>query len=117
MSKKSFDGKRDESPYISQKPKLKENIDIREIKWSENQQKIIDAILDKENSIVMLDAPAGTGKTLLACYAGLKLLNDKRLAEFVYLRTIAESASKGLGSIPGEIHLKFEPFTFPLKDK
>jgi phosphate starvation-inducible protein PhoH len=37
--------------------------------------------------------------------------------ELLYVRSIAESADKGLGSLPGDITDKFDPFLMPLYDK
>ena len=37
--------------------------------------------------------------------------------ELLYVRSIAESADKGLGSLPGDITEKFNPFLMPLYDK
>lgn len=109
---------KDNSLYIPQQPKIKEKFIIKERNdFTENQKKIIDLILDKKTKIVFLQGPAGTSKTFLSVYCGLKLLNDKRVSEIDYVRTIVESASKSLGSLPGEADLKFEPFILPLKDK
>jgi phosphate starvation-inducible PhoH-like protein len=35
----------------------------------------------------------------------------------MYVRTIAESGEKGLGSLPGDVNEKFNPFMMPLNDK
>ena len=37
--------------------------------------------------------------------------------DLLYVRSIAESADKGLGSLPGDITEKFNPFLMPLHDK
>ena len=37
--------------------------------------------------------------------------------DLLYIRSIAESADKGLGSLPGDISDKFDPFLMPLYDK
>ena len=34
-----------------------------------------------------------------------------------YVRTIAESGEKNLGSLPGDVNEKFHPFMMPLQDK
>lgn len=110
--------KKDKSPKIFQRDKINFNLNITERDdLTERQKIIIDTILDKETKIVFIDGPAGSSKTFLAVLAGLKLLNSKRVSELLYIRSIIESASKSLGSLPGEINDKFGPFMIPLKDK
>lgn len=120
MSKKhrSLQGAKDSSPVVPQRDKLDFRLNISERSdLTENQKKIINIVLDKSTRILLLNGPAGTSKTYLGVYCALKLLNEKRIGEAIYVRTIIESASKSLGSLPGEADLKFEPFTLPLKDK
>ena len=47
-------------------------------------------------------------------FASLSREPRKRL---LYVRSIVESADKGLGSLPGDITDKFDPFLMPLYDK
>lgn len=120
MSKKhrSQQGQKDTSVMIPQRNKIKEHLQIKERSdLTDNQKRIIDLVLHKDTKIVFLQGPAGTSKTFLAVYCALKLLNEKRIAESIYVRTVVESASKSLGSLPGELDLKFEPFMLPLYDK
>lgn len=67
--------------------------------------------------MVFISGAAGTSKTFLAVLAGLMLLNKHSVSDIIYVRTIIESASKSLGSLPGEKELKMEPFVCPLLDK
>jgi phosphate starvation-inducible PhoH-like protein len=109
---------RDLSPQVPQRDKIIQTLSIRERQdFTENQKKIIDLVLNKHSRIVYISGPAGTSKTYLGVYCALKLLNEKRVGEAIYVRTIIESASKSLGSLPGEADLKFGPFTIPLQDK
>ena len=114
---KISDKKTDNSPYVFQREKIDYNLIIRELPWTEKQKKAIEIITAKDTKIVFLSGPAGTSKTLLATYCGLKLLNDKKVSEIVYVRSIIESASKSLGSLPGFSEDKFKPFALPLTDK
>lgn len=109
--------KKDSSPKVHQKEKLNYSLDIEEFPWTDKQRTLIDVILDKNTKMVFIDGCAGVGKTLLSVYCALKLLNEKKIDEIVYLRTVAESASKSLGFLPGEISDKFGPFMMPLADK
>lgn len=109
--------KKDNSPYVPQREKINFNISIRELPWTEKQKQAIELITAKDTKIVFLSGPAGTSKTLLATYCGLKLLNDKKVSEIIYVRSIIESASKSLGALPGFCEDKFKPFALPLTDK
>jgi phosphate starvation-inducible PhoH-like protein len=115
-NKTSYNGA-DLSPRIPQRDKINFSFDIKEVNWTENQKKFISLVDDKKTRICFLSAPAGAAKTFLSVYCGLKMLSQKRASEIVYVRTIVESASKSLGSLPGESELKFKPFTIPLEDK
>lgn len=120
MSKKDYskDKKVDKSKHIHQASKLDWILNIKERGDLTNKQKeLIDIILDKNTKIVFVNGPAGCSKTFLAVYCGLMLLNSKNVSNIVYVRTIIESASRSLGSLPGTESEKMEPFTLPLMDK
>ena len=109
---------KDTSTFVPQRDKLDTRLNIFERSdLTSRQKQIIDIVMDKQARIILLDGPAGTSKTFLGVYCALKLLNEKKVSEALYVRTIIESASKSLGSLPGEADLKFEPFILPLKDK
>lgn len=107
----------DTSPYVFQREKINYDLKIKELPWTERQKAIIELITHKNTKIVFLNGPAGSSKSLLAVYTALKLLNNKRVTEIVYVRSIIESATKSLGSLPGESSDKFKPFALPLADK
>ena len=67
--------------------------------------------------IAFVDGPAGTAKTYCAAYVALNMLRSHRVDEIVYIRSIIESASKSMGSLPGEVDDKFLPWTLPLQEK
>ena len=108
----------DKSSHIYQRDKLKFDLNIRQRHdLTDNQQKLVDLILDKKTKRVFVSGPAGTAKTFLAVYAGLLLLQKHSMSDILYIRSIAESASKSLGSLPGEMDDKLSPFLMPLRDK
>jgi phosphate starvation-inducible PhoH-like protein len=107
----------DTSPYVFQREKVNYELKVKELPWTERQKAIIELITHKDTKIVFLNGPAGSSKSLLAVYTALKLLNSKRVTEIVYVRSIIESATKSLGSLPGESSDKFRPFALPLADK
>jgi len=72
----------------------------------------------KDNcKMAVVDGPAGSAKTYLSVYIALQLLRTHKVQEIVYIRSIVESASKSMGSLPGEIDEKFLPWCFPLFEK
>ena len=44
-------------------------------------------------------------------------LKKKRFEELVYIRSVVESASQKMGSLPGEVEDKFLPWSMPLIEK
>lgn len=109
---------KDMSQVVPQRDKLKSSLKIKTVEsWTANQKTIISTILNKNTKLVFIDGLAGTAKTYTATYCGLQLLSDKKVSELMYIRTVIESASKGLGYLPGTSELKMEPFLRPLEDK
>ena len=67
--------------------------------------------------MTLVDGPAGSAKTYLSVYVALQLLRTQKVQEIIYIRSIVESASKSMGSLPGEVDEKFLPWCFPLFEK
>jgi len=67
--------------------------------------------------MALVDGPAGSAKTYLSVYVALQLLRTRKVQEIIYIRSIVESASKSMGSLPGEVDDKFLPWCFPLFEK
>lgn len=109
---------KDKSVWVPQGDRISFPITIREREdLTVRQKELIDLILDKNTKVVFINGPAGTSKTFCAIYCALKLLADKRISHICYVRTIIESASKSLGSLPGDDRMKMEPFLIPLVEK
>lgn len=89
----------------------------RKFKLSEKQKQLLDICLNPETKIVFIAGPAGTAKTWMSVYSALNLLATNKELELIYVRSIAESGDKGLGSLPGTVDEKFLPFLLPLEDK
>lgn len=112
--------KRDNSPIIPQRTKLKYNLKIFERfeqKLTETQKKFLELVLNKNTKMVFVSGPAGTAKTYMAVYAALKLLNERKMSDIIYVRSAVESADHKLGFLPGEINDKMAPYIEPLLDK
>lgn len=70
-----------------------------------------------DTKMVFVDGPAGTAKTYLATYCALTLLKKHAVEEIVYIRSVVESASQKMGSLPGEVEEKFMPWSMPIVEK
>lgn len=77
----------------------------------------VELCYNTKTKIAFVDGPAGTAKTYCAAYLALNMLKGHRVDEIVYIRSIIESASKSMGSLPGEVDDKFLPWTLPLQEK
>ena len=53
----------------------------------------------------------------MAIYGALQLFNMNNNYSISYVRTIIESADRGMGALPGTVDEKFCPFMMPLNDK
>tara|TARA_R100000951_G_scaffold83290_1_gene71061 strand:+ start:18069 stop:18839 length:771 start_codon:yes stop_codon:yes gene_type:complete len=80
-------------------------------------REMLSKALDATTKMLVVDGPAGTGKTFLAVLAALTKLSKKEGDQIVYIRSLAESASKGIGALPGEVDEKFKPWSMPLIEK
>ncbi len=108
---------KDKSPKIPQRTKIDYTLSIRGLDWTEKQKAFIDLALDKNTKIIFLSGPAGTSKSILAVYCALLMLNEKRISDIIYVRTIVESAAISMGTLPGDEHSKMKYFVSVLNDK
>ena len=84
---------------------------------TEKQKELVRLALDKQNKIIFISGPAGSTKTYVAVYSALKQLKSNEDLDLLYVRTVIESADKGLGALPGDINEKCNPYMAPLDDK
>ena len=84
---------------------------------TETQKQFIKLFLNPETKMLIVDGPAGTAKTYFAAFCALKLLSLRQTEQIIYIRSIVESASKSMGSLPGEVDDKFHPWAMPLLEK
>lgn len=101
----------------TKKPHKKNDILLGHIELTQKQQKFLKTLTDKKTRVVFLNGPAGTSKSLLSVYAALQLWNENRDLSIFYLRSVVESADRGLGFLKGDIDDKVEPYMAPLMDK
>lgn len=107
----------DTSPKVHQRDKIDFNLNLKGLDWSEKQKAFIELATHKDTKIIFLSGPAGTSKSILAVYSALELLNQKRVSDIIYVRTIVESAAHSLGSLPGDMDQKIHYFVSVLNDK
>lgn len=109
--------KKDTSPKVPQNEKLRDNIRINQRELTQNQINLLEILQNKQTKLVFISGPAGTSKTFTSILAGLKLLNDKKVSEIIYVRSAVESSDSKLGFLPGEVDEKLSPYIQPLLDK
>lgn len=100
-------------------PQMKNSIKTKpkQFKFSDKQRQFLEILLSPDNSIVFVSGPAGTSKTYMSLYAAIQLMAADMDKDLLYVRSVIESAEKGLGYLPGDISEKFDPFLMPLYDK
>lgn len=90
---------------------------LKNFELTKKQHEFLKIAFDKNTKIVFVSGPAGSSKTFVSIYAALQLFNMNMNQDIFYVRTIAESGEKNLGSLPGDVDEKFHPFMMPLQDK
>ena len=84
---------------------------------NKEQKFFSNAILDEISNVIICNSPAGTGKTLLALSAAMRLVKLKKYSKIIYVRNSIESTDKGedVGYLPG-LETKFDIYNHPLYD-
>jgi predicted ribonuclease YlaK len=111
--------KKDQSPNVTQRPKISFKLAIKERNdLTEKQKNILQTALDKKTKCVFIDGLYGTSKSYMAVLAALKLLDSKRIDEIIFIRNPVESSTTGkLGFMPGTSEEKMAPYNAILFDK
>lgn len=82
-----------------------------------DQRECVCIKIDDPNELYITDNYVVTHNTIVAVYAALKALLEKKISEVVYIRAAVESSSQSLGHLPGEIGDKMGPYTVPFEEK
>jgi len=98
-------------------PQLKSTFRVNNLRLTENQKVFLSLALQEKTNIMFVSGPAGSTKTYMAVYSALRHLSADQDLDLLYVRTVIESAEKGLGALPGDIEDKFNPYMMPLEDK
>lgn len=98
---------------MASKPKLKNQIKkvnysgLDLIRLTERQEQFYKMIRNSEISFGT--GAAGTAKTFVACYTGLRLLAEGKIKKIILTKPVQESGEK-LGFLPGDVDEKIGPY-------
>jgi phosphate starvation-inducible PhoH-like protein len=112
--KKPISVQEEQKKNVSRKDQITEIIKkkSKEKFLSENQKKYYDLLVG--NQITICSGPAGVGKSYIAMKAALDLLSDPETPyeKIIIVRPAVEAEEK-LGSLPGNVEEKLDPYIFP----
>lgn len=80
-----------------------------------NQASYVELMRDDKVDIIVAIGPAGTGKTMLACYAAVESLRLGKIGKIVITRPVV-SVDEEIGFLPGNVESKMDPWTRPVFD-
>jgi len=83
---------------------------------SRNQERLVLALNDPDQHIVVATGPAGTGKSYLAMLAAIRALRTGECERMVLTRPAVGVDDERHGFLPGDLTAKMEPWTRPLLD-
>lgn len=109
--------KKDTSPIVPQKSKIKNELTFIQRELNEKQKIFLELAMDKNTKMIFVSGPAGTSKTFISIMAALQLLNLKKVSDLLYLRSAVESSDSKIGFLPGEVDEKMAPYLQPLLEK
>ncbi len=82
---------------------------------NDTQEKYNSLLFNIGTKIIFATGPAGTGKTLLACHAGIVGLNEESFEKMIITRPVV-SVEEDIGYLPGSIEDKMDPWVRPFMD-
>lgn len=82
---------------------------------TENQKTYVESLNDEVNKIVVVNGPAGTGKTLFACQKAIILMKMEKINKIIITRPVV-TVEEEIGFLPGNLIKKMDPWTKPLFD-
>ncbi len=108
---------KDKSPYVFQREKLKQPLQIHQRhELNAKQKEFFDCAMNRDTRLILCDGIWGTSKSYMAVYCALELLNRKTVDSLIYLRAPVE-AGKSIGFLPGDAGSKVNPYAEPLFQK
>lgn len=117
MSKHNKEKIKDQSPKVPQREKIKLELMIKPLDWTEKQKKFISVALDKNTKMIIADGLPGTAKSILSVYCSLVLMNEKKLSDLIYIRSLIQAKDGETGFLQGDLTEKMMYYNIPLMDK
>jgi phosphate starvation-inducible PhoH-like protein len=96
------------------KPLKQRPIDI--VPRTRNQERLVLALQDDSQHIVITAGPAGTGKTYLAMLAAVKAFREGEVDRIILTRPAVGVEDEKHGFLPGDLNQKMDPWVRPLTD-
>jgi phosphate starvation-inducible PhoH-like protein len=96
------------------KPIKQRPIDI--VPRTRNQERLVLALQDASQHIVVTAGPAGTGKTYLCVLAAVRAFRAGECKKIVLTRPAVEVEEEKHGFLPGDLNQKMMPWCIPLLD-
>jgi len=96
------------------RPQKQRPIDI--VPRTRNQERLVLALQDADQHIVVTAGPAGTGKTYLAMLAAVKAFRAGEVDRIVLTRPAVGVEDEKHGFLPGDLNQKMDPWVRPLTD-
>ena len=96
------------------KPAKQRPIDI--VPRTRNQERLVLALQDDDQHIVVTAGPAGTGKTYLAMLAAVRAFREGEVDRIVLTRPAVGVEDEKHGFLPGDLNQKMDPWVRPLTD-
>jgi phosphate starvation-inducible PhoH-like protein len=96
------------------KPQKQRPIDI--VPRTRNQERLVLALQNDNEHIVVTAGPAGTGKTYLAMLAAVKAFRQGDVDRIVLTRPAVGVEDEKHGFLPGDLNQKMDPWVRPLTD-
>ena len=96
------------------KPIKQRPIDI--VPRTRNQERLVLALQNESEHIVVTAGPAGTGKTYLAMLAAVKAFREGEVDRIVLTRPAVGVEDEKHGFLPGDLNQKMDPWVRPLTD-
>lgn len=82
---------------------------VKQIKCLNSKQKeFVKSIENKE--ITFCSGPAGSGKTFMALWTALKLLEKNQFEQIILAKSVTSIPGEEIGILPGDIYEKMDPF-------